>query len=105
MSKISLDFDAEPDASNSSYDKSLSMETLIGELNQLKEKMNQLQSGNYLQSNANMVTPQLNQASAQLMLKTAEITKDLSLVETNAPYLKSTSQKAYHIWRPSFKYY
>ena len=26
MSKINLDFDAEPDASNSSYDKSLSME-------------------------------------------------------------------------------
>ncbi len=104
MSKINLDFDAEPAASNL-YDNSLSMENLIGELNQLKEKLYQLQSGNYLQSNANMVSPHFNQASAQLMLKTAEIIKDLSLVEKNAPYLKSTSQKAYHIWRPSYKYY
>ncbi len=44
MSKINLDFDAEPAASNL-YDSSLSMENLIGELNQLKEKLNQLQSG------------------------------------------------------------
>jgi hypothetical protein len=59
-----LDFDAEPAAYNL-YDNSLSMESLIGEMNQLKEKLNQLQSGNYLQSNVNLVSPNFNQASAQ----------------------------------------
>jgi hypothetical protein len=38
-------------------------------------------------------------------MKTAEITKELSMVEKTAPYLTSPSQEAYHTWRPSFNYY
>ncbi len=108
MSKINLEFDSEPSDSAGSpmlNSNNSSMDSLIRELNLLKDQMSQIQSGQYLQSGANMVTPQFNQASTHLMLKTAEITKDLSLTEKNAPYLTSTSQKSYHLWRPSFKYY
>jgi len=108
MSKFNLDFDSESaDSASSSVftGQYSSIDTLIKELNQLKEQMSQLQYEQSIQSGANMVTPQFNQASTHLMLKTAEITKDLSLTEKNAPYLTSPSQKSYHVWRPSFKYY
>ena len=68
-------------------------------------QMSQLQASQSGNLSTNMVTPQINQASTHLMMKTAEITKELSMVEKTAPYLTSPSQEAYHTWRPSFNYY
>ena len=99
---IAKDFEAESRVPTSGIDYTIQINQLIQQMEQMQNQFNNILDST---SSINPVTPQVHDPASQLMLKTAEITNDLSVVEKNAPILSSNSQEAFHIWRPKFLEY
>ena len=91
---IAKDFEAESRIPPSGIDYTIQINQLIQQMEQMQNQFNNMLNST---SSSNTVTPQVNDSASQLMLKTAEITNDLSVVEKNAPILSSNSQEAFHI--------
>ena len=94
MNPITKDLEAECHGQPLGVEYKLQMDHLLQQMAQMKDQFN-----NLLNSKSNFhhpVTPKVTDPASQLMLKTAEITNNLSLVEKIAPILKSNSQEAFH---------